>query len=150
MVPLGLPRMQLCKHMPLRWATHSGEWKLITSRRYGYSYKNLALQKLQCQKPFILTHIAEQLLAEYMYTGPLIPGLSPPKCLLYCKKVSSVGKKKSVYNLSVCICDPVMGHENLRAIEAFNINSKLHLTTIFSSKKVRKKFPQDPVNFITC
>lgn len=141
MAPLELPRTQLCKHMPLCWATYSEGWKVITSRRYGYSYKNLAVQKLQCWKPLIPTHIAKPLLAKYMYIAPLITGVSSPKYILYSKKALSVGRnKRSVYHLSVCICDPLTGTENLTAIDACKINSKLHLAIIPSSqvKKLEK------------
>lgn len=51
--------------------------------------------------------------------APQITGISLPQYILYCKKVLSVGGGKSVDNLSVCICDPLKGHENLGAIDGF-------------------------------
>lgn len=148
--------MQLCKHLPPGWATYSEDWKLITSRKYGYSYKNLAEQKLQCQKPLILTHTAKPLLAKYMFTASLITGVSPPKYIRYCENVLSVGKKtQCIYKMYIqtkCMhlrsTDWGWESKGHKCIQ-YSFQAPSSNNPVLSSEEVRG-FPQDSVNFITC
>lgn len=126
--------MQLCKHMPLCWVNIFKRVEIITSRSYGYSYKKPRSEKTLVSKAVNSNPHCQNIGSKVYVHDSLDHSISPPKHILYSKKFLSLGKKKSVYNISISIYDPVIRDENLRAKDAFNTNSKFHLKTILSSQ----------------